>query len=255
MFWGVKFIFDSCVFILYIFKGVKILLEVSNISFSYPNLKALDNLSMKVDKNKVVSVIGKRHSGKTTLFKIIAGLIIPDSGNIIYNGKSILRHRHKFLNSEIVCIEGYSGLFLGMTVQENIELGAWHIKDKFLLKKRFDETLDLAPYLKKNCRKNADKLDDGEKMLTIIARAIISLPKLVVIDEPTFGLYPDFVDKVLDLIHRANKDLNITFLLMQKKVSAAIRVSDWIYELEDGEIIKVGDRKSFEKFDSTLASF
>ena len=228
------------------------MLEVSNINFSYPNLKALNNLSMKVDENKIVSVIGKRHSGKSTLFKIISGLIIPDSGDIIYNKKSILKHRHRFLNNEMVCIDGYSGLFLGMTVQENIELGAWRIKDKFLLRKRFNETLELVPYLKDYYKESAYKLSDGEKMLTIIARAIISLPKLVIIDEPTFGLPTDFVDKILDLIHRANKDLSITFLLMQKKVGAAIRVSDWIYELEDGEVIKVGDKKSFEKFDSML---
>lgn len=231
---------------------VKALLEVSNISFSYPNIKALNNLSMKVEEYKVVSIIGKINSGKSTLFKIISGLIKPDSGDVIYKGNSILKHRHKFLNTEMICVEGSSGIFLGMTTKENIELGAWHIKDDFLSKKRFDETLELVPYLKKYCNKNADVLCAGGKMLTIMARAIISSPKLIIIDEPIWGLSSEFADKVLDLIHRANKNLNITFLLMQKKVSAAIRVSDWIYELEHGEVIRVGDRKAFEKFDSTL---
>ena len=226
------------------------MLEITGLDFRYVNAHALKNINLKVDEKIIVSVIGKRNSGKSTLFKIIAGLKKPDSGDIFYFKKSILKQdRHKNLNGEMVCIRRNHGLFLGLTVKENIELGAWQISDKLILKKRFDLILALVPYLEKSFSVPAFKLHIGEQVLTLIARAIFAQPKLIVIDEPTFGLYQLFADKILELIHRANIDLGITFLLMQQSANEAIKIADWIYELENGEIIKQGDRKAFEYFD------
>ena len=225
------------------------MLEVSGLNFKYINVQALNNVNIKVDTRKVVTVFGKASSGKSTLFKIIAGLIEPDEGDIKYAGKSILQNRHRNLNGKMVCIERHKGLFLGLTVKENIELGAWYIKDKFILKKRFNAILALMPNLEKSFNTPAAKLCNGEQMLTLIARSIFSNPDLIVIDEPTFGFYQLFADKILELIRKANRDLGITFLLMQQNLGEAIKISDWIYELDMGEIIKQGDSQSFEYFD------
>lgn len=224
------------------------MLEISHLSFSYPNLQVLNDLSIKIKEKEIVSVIGKRHSGKSTLFKLVSGLENPDSGNIIFMGNSILKNRYKFLNGYMICLDRYKGLFSSLTVKENIELGAWHIKDKKVFKQNFDRTLELIPHLQKYYNKNVKKLCNGEKMLTAIARAVVAFPELIVIDEPTFGFYPLFAEKILNLISRSNQ-LGITFLLIQKKNDMSVKISDWIYELEDGEIIKQGDSKSFEKFD------
>lgn len=231
------------------FQGEIVLLEVSELNFKYINTQALNNVSIKVDSGKIITVFGKISSGKSTMFKIIAGLIEPDDGDIKYMGNSILKNRHKNLNGKMVCIERHKGLFLGLTVKENIELGAWQIKDKFILKRRFNVILDLIPHLEKSFNTPAFKLCNGEQMLTLIARSIFSSPDLIVIDEPTFGFYQLFADKILELIRRANKDLGITFLLMQQNLGEAIKIADWIYELDMGEIVKQGDGKSFEYFD------
>ena len=107
----------------------------------------------------------------------------------------------------------------------------------------------MIPHLEKSFNTPAFKLCNGEQMLTLIARSIFSSPDLIVIDEPTFGFYQLFADKILELIRRANKDLGITFLLMQQNLGEAIKIADWIYELDMGEIVKQGDGKSFEYFD------
>ena len=125
------------------------LLEVSELNFKYINVQALNNVNIKVDAGKIVTVFGKVSSGKSTMFKIIAGLMKPDNGDIKYMGNSILKNRHKNLNGKMVCIERHKGLFLGLTVKENLELGAWQIRDKFVLKKRFNVILDLIPNLEK----------------------------------------------------------------------------------------------------------
>lgn len=225
------------------------LLEVSGLNFKYINVQALNNVNIKVDAGKIVTVFGKVSSGKSTMFKIIAGLMKPDNGDIKYMGNSILKNRHKNLNGKMVCIERHKGLFLGLTVKENLELGAWQIRDKFVLKKRFNVILDLIPNLEKSFNTPAEKLCNGERMLTLIARSIFSQPDLIVIDEPTFGFYQLFADKILELIRKANRNLGITFLLMQQSLGEAIKIADWIYELDLGEIVKQGDSKSFEYFD------
>lgn len=225
------------------------LLEVSGLNFKYINVQALNNVNIKVDAGKIVTVFGKVSSGKSTMFKIIAGLMKPDNGDIKYMGNSILKNRHKNLNGKMVCIERHKGLFLGLTVKENLELGAWQIRDKFVLKKRFNVILDLIPNLEKSFNTPAEKLCNGEQMLTLIARSIFSQPDLIVIDEPTFGFYQLFADKILELIRKANRNLGTTFLLMQQSLGEAIKIADWIYELDLGEIVKQGDSKSFEYFD------
>ncbi len=225
------------------------MLEVSGLNFKYVNVQALNNVTIKVDAGKIITVFGKVSSGKSTMFKIIAGLIKPDNGNIKFMGKSILQNRHRNLNGKMVCIERHKGLFLGLTVKENIELGLWRIRDKFILKKRFNVILDLIPNLEKSFSTPAEKLCNGEQMLILIARSIFAQPDLIVIDEPTFGFYQLFADKILELIRKANRDLGITFLLMQQNLGEAIKVADWIYELDMGEIVKQGDSKSFEYFD------
>lgn len=226
------------------------MLEISGLDFRYVNVHALKNISIKVDEKAIVSVIGKRNSGKSTLFKIIAGLKDPDAGDVFYAKKSILKKdRYKNLNGEVICIERDHGLFLGLTVKENIELGAWQVNDRLILRNRLDMMLEFIPYLEKSFNVPAFKLHAGEQMLTLIARAIFAKPKLIIIDEPTFGLYQLFADKVLELIHRVNIDLEIAFLLMQQNAIEAVKIADWIYELENGEIIKQGDKKAFEYFD------
>jgi ABC-type branched-chain amino acid transport systems, ATPase component len=224
------------------------LLKISHLNFKYPNSTAINDLTMQVKEKEIVSLIGKRASGKSTLFKIIAGLQEPDSGNIFFIGENITQNRPKSLNGKMVCLNRYYGLFNEMSVKDNIELGAWNIKDKKIFQENLNKTLELIPHLHKQYNKNIKFLCNGEKMLTAIARAIISFPKLIVIDEPTLGFYPLFAEKILDLIHKANQ-LGITFLLMQNKLENAVKISNWIYEIEDGEIIKEGDNKSFEKFD------
>lgn len=225
------------------------MLEISHLNFNYPNLKVIHDLSIKIDTNEIVSIIGHKHSGKSTLFKIIAGLQLPTTGKIIFMDNDITTKRK--LNGELFCQARYKGLFYGLTVRENIELGGWRIKDKNILKENFEKTIELIPHLQKSYNKNIKKLCNGERMLTAIARAIISFPKLIVIDEPMLGFYPLFVEKIADLIYKANK-LGITFLLLQKNISDAVKISNRIYEMEDGQIIKEGNSKSFEKFDLPL---
>lgn len=224
------------------------MLNLSNINFSYPSFKIISDVNLKVKENEIVSVTGKKCAGKSTLFKLIAGLLKPDSGNVFFMGNDIYNASRKNLHNDIVFINRYLGLFQEMTVKENIELGAWSIKDKKVFESNLNKILELVPTLEKTYNKQTKFLCNGEKMLTSIARALISFPKLIVIDEPTLGFYPLFANKILELITKANQ-LGVTFLLMQQNLSHAVKISNWIYEMEEGEIIKQGDAQSFRKFD------
>lgn len=223
------------------------MLKISNLNVFYQHFHAVKDVSIEVKPGQVVSIIGSRGAGKTTIFNTIAGFKQHTSGDLVFNLQNIndcdvITRASEFF----ACVPRYEGLFFNMTVKDNLTVGEFKF-DKLSVKKQYEFVLETIPHLKRREFEKVFELCNGEKMLVAIGRAIMANHKLIVIDEPTLGFYPLFADKVLDIIKRLNEQ-GMSFLIMQTNLKRALKISNWIYVLENGEIKMEGDNDSFKKF-------
>jgi len=226
-------------------------LKINDLCFAHNGFELLKNISVVLNQGSIVSVVDKRNTSDFIFFRVISGLEIATSGKIFFLEKEILKNNNRL---DFICLESYKDVFEQMTIEENIKLGAWKIKNKKNLKANLELVYKLIPDLIKLKNILLKNLGNGERMLTALAAAVISLPKLIIIYKPTQGFYPLFAEKILNVIREANK-LGISFLLLEKNLVYASKISDWIYEMQDGEIIKEGDVESFRKFDLRQKKF
>jgi branched-chain amino acid transport system ATP-binding protein len=220
------------------------MLEVDKINVSYGDVQVLWDVSLKVNKSEIVTVVGANGAGKTTLLRTISGLLHPRSGSISFLGK-----RLETLPPEKIAEEGIAQvmegrrLFPQMTVRENLELGAY---TKAAWKKK-DETMEfvfnLFPRLKEREKQLAGTLSGGEQQMLAVGRALMSKPKLLMLDEPSMGLAPKLVLELFETVNRI-KDEGTTILLVEQNVFQSLMISDRGYVLENGKIILEDSGKS-----------
>lgn len=213
------------------------MLEVDKINVAYGDVQVLWDVSLKVDKGEVVAVVGANGSGKTTLLRTISGLMKPLSGSIKFLGKNLEAFPpHKIAEVGIAQVMEGRRLFPQMTVRENLELGAY---TKAAWEKR-EETIkfvfDVFPRLKEREKQLAGTLSGGEQQMLAIGRALMSRPKLLMLDEPSMGLAPKLVLEVFDTVKRI-KEEGTTILLVEQNVYNSLLISDRGYVLENGKII------------------
>lgn len=219
------------------------LLKVENLSISYGAIEAVKDISFEVNEGEVVTLIGANGAGKTSTLRAISGLEKVSSGKIIYNHQEI----QKFPARKIVA-EGLSQVpegrhvFPGMTVLENLEMGAFLSTDKdknFLnLKKVFSR----FPRLEERKNQDAATLSGGEQQMLAMGRALMSMPKLLLLDEPSMGLAPIFIQEIFDIIQEIQKQ-GTTVLLVEQNANKALAISDRAYVLETGKIVLSGTGK------------
>ncbi len=219
------------------------MLELENIEVYYDSVYVLKNISFKINKGEIVTLIGANGAGKTTTLKTISGLVHPKRGKITYNGKDITHSS----SEEIVglgishCPEGRQ-LFPYMTVKENLLLGAYLRKDKASIARDMEWVFSLFPILKERERQIAGTLSGGEQEMLAIGRALMSSPQLILLDEPSLGLAPNIVDKIFDIIKHINKE-GTTVLLVEQNANMALEIADRGYVLETGKIVLEGSAK------------
>ncbi len=216
------------------------MLSVMGIESGYGDYTVLRDISLRVENSELVSIIGPNGAGKTTLLKTIIGLVKPKKGEIMFDGNRITgRPPRDAAKVGIGYVPQGSGTFTQMTVQENIEAGAYVLSDESIVAQRMERVLDLFPRLRDRLRSKAFTLSGGERQMLLLARALMLDPRLIFLDEPSVGLDP----KMQSLLYETIKNLKIsgkTILLVEQNVRKALELADRCYVMEVGRIVYTG---------------
>jgi len=221
-----------------------LLLEMKNVTTVYGNLKMLIDVSLEIEKGKCTSLLGSNGAGKSTLIKAILGLVRVINGNIVFEGKDItkLRTYERVALGISIAPEG-KRIFPKMSVLENLKMGAYLVKDTKEVDRRLEELVfPHFPRLKERLSQVAGTLSGGEQSMLNIGRALMANPKLMIFDEPSFGLAPILVQETAEIIHNINKT-GITVLLVEQNAVMALDITDYGYYLQKGQIIAQGTSK------------
>ena len=218
------------------------LLEVNDLHVYYGAIHAIKGISFKVEEGEIVTLIGANGAGKSTTLKTVSGLLHPRSGSIVFDGKSTLSIApHKLVSHGLAQVPEGRAVFLQMTVAENLEMGAY-TRPPQEVAEHIAKVYDLFPRLKEREKQIAGTLSGGEQQMLAMGRALMSQPKLMMLDEPSMGLAPILVEQIFDII----KDLHrsgTTILLVEQNAQMALSVADRAYVLETGKIILSGTGK------------
>jgi branched-chain amino acid transport system ATP-binding protein len=217
------------------------LLTVDQINSGYGDIPVLRGVSLQVGANEIVSVVGANGAGKTTLLRSIAGLLPCTHGTIEFDGQ---RHdglpAHQVVVRGLVMVPEGGRLFPFMSIQENLELGAFNNSARPQLNETLEEVFTLFPILASRRRQLAGSLSGGERQMCAIARAVMSRPKLLMLDEPSLGLSPLMVERVFELIVSLAHSKTISVLLVEQNVGDALDMAQRGYVVERGQIVKTG---------------
>ncbi len=206
-------------------------------------VQVLWNISFNIKEKEIVSIIGPNGAGKTALAKTIMGILTPTNGIIRFKGNNIEKlPPYEIVKKGLVMIPEGREVFPRMTVEENILLGAYTIKDKDTVKDTKEKVYQIFPVLKKKEKALAQTLSGGEQQMLVICRSLMSNPQLLILDEPSLGLAPIIVEKVLDTVSKINED-GVTVLLVEQNIRSSLEIADRAYVLEEGKIIIEGESR------------
>ena len=213
------------------------LLEVENMHSYYGHIHALRGISLTVEKGEVVTLIGSNGAGKTTTLRSIHGLLPPREGKIIFDGEEIQgTPAHDMIGKGIAQSPEGRKIFHRMTVLENLEMGAYHRNDRAEIRQDMDRVFDLFPRLKERVKQEAGTMSGGEQQMLAIGRALMSHPKLLLLDEPSMGLAPVLVERIFQIIREINHQ-GTTILLVEQNANVALEIATRGYVLETGKIV------------------
>lgn len=217
------------------------MLEVSNLNVYYDNIHAIKDLSIEVEEGRIVCLIGANGAGKTTTLQSISGLLPVRSGEVSFKDQSIIKKKaHLITQMGIAQVPEGRRVFTNLTVLDNLRLGSFAIKDSNQNKeKEIKRIYDRFPILKERSAQRAGTLSGGEQQMLAIGRALMSRPKLLLLDEPSMGLSPIYVETIFEVIQDLI-DEGVTILLVEQNANIALSISDYAYVLETGKIVKSG---------------
>ncbi len=219
------------------------MLEIKDLHVSYGGIKALRGINIEVPDGKIVTLIGANGAGKSTLLRTISGLVKAESGSILLDGKDITG-----LAINKICAEGIAlspegrHVFTDLSVLENLRIGAYLRKDKKEIEKDLEWVFKLFPRLKERSWQYAGTLSGGEQQMLAVGRALMSKPKILMLDEPSLGLAPLIVQQIFDIIREIN-NAGVTVLLIEQNANMALKTADLAYVIETGEIVLSGTGK------------
>lgn len=216
------------------------MLEVKNIDVSYGLVRVLWDVSLRVEEGEIIATVGSNGAGKSTTLKTISGLLRPSSGSIEFKGERLDRTRpHAIVEKEIAHVPEGRRLFPFSTVLANLEIGAYTKRARERIGESLEFVFELFSVLKERQRQLAGTLSGGEQQMLAIARALMSRPRLLMLDEPSLGLAPIIVNKVLEVLKELN-DRGVTILLVEQNISSALNLCHRGYVLENGRIVLEG---------------
>ena len=231
------------------------MLEVKNLSVSYGAIEAVKDISFTVNDGEIVSLIGANGAGKTTTLHTITGLVPAKSGSVMYNGVDLLKtHNNKIVTLGMAHIPEGRHVFTRMSVEENLEMGAFSLKDQSDLKKDLDMVYGLFPRLKERRNQKAGTLSGGEQQMLAMGRALMSQPKLLMLDEPSMGLAPLLVEQIFEIVLKLNQ-AGTTILLVEQNAQMALSIANRAYVLETGHIVKEGSADTLMHDDAVRKAY
>lgn len=219
------------------------MLEVKNISVFYGKVQALHNVSITVDNEEIVAIIGSNGAGKTTLMKTIMGICRPSDGQISYDGKEMQKlPPHKVVEKGVIYVPEGRKIFPRLSVRENLEMGAFsqRIRRRDTMRNQIEEVCAIFPKLKDRFKQMGGTLSGGEQQMLAIARGLMSAPKLLMLDEPSLGLAPVIVEEVFAQIIQINQIKHIPILLVEQNAYSSLEIASKAYVMEVGEVVKSG---------------
>ena len=224
------------------------MLEIKNLEINYGAIKAVRGISLNVGTGSIVALIGANGAGKSTTLKCISGLIKPKGGSIKFSDKEITGlSPDKIVELGISHVPEGRLIFSNLTVEENLLMGAYTRKKKSDYENEFELVFGLFPRLKERLKQQGGTLSGGEQQMLAISRALMSKPKLLLLDEPSLGIAPKLVTQIFDKIVALNNDNGITILLVEQNANYSLSVSDYAYVLETGNIYIEGSSEDLLK--------
>ncbi|MDD6490064.1 MAG: ABC transporter ATP-binding protein [Clostridia bacterium] len=231
------------------------LLSIENIEVYYGVINALKGVSFEVNEGEIVALIGANGAGKTTTLHTITGLLRPRSGKIMYDGKDITKvPAHKIVSMGMAHVPEGRRIFSELTVYDNIRLGAYTRKDKDEIEENIQNVYKKFPRLEERKKQIAGTLSGGEQQMLAMGRALMSKPKIILMDEPSMGLSPLLVNEIFDIIKEINKS-GTTVLLVEQNAKKALSIANKAYVLETGKISLSGDAKELMNNDSVKKAY
>jgi branched-chain amino acid transport system ATP-binding protein len=216
------------------------LLELKDVNSYYGKIHALKGISITVDEGEIVTLIGGNGAGKTTTLRSISGLLHPREGSVSLMGKDITRMAPNHVHKEgLGLVPEGRGIFPRLTVLENLEMGAYIVKDKAAIEERIEHAFDLFPRLRERSSQKGGTLSGGEQQMLATARGLMSNPKILLMDEPSMGLAPVLVDQIFDVIKELNAR-GTTILLVEQNALMALGIAHRAYVLQTGKIVLSG---------------
>jgi branched-chain amino acid transport system ATP-binding protein len=231
------------------------MLELKSVDAGYGSFQALFGVSLEVNAGEAVGVIGPNGAGKTTLMRVISGLIRPSAGTITFEGKDILRTpEHRIVSLGIAHVPENRRLFPRLTVEDNLKMGAFMPEARARFAERLAVVFDLFPRMKERRNQLAGTMSGGEQQMCAIGRAMMSDPKLLLLDEPSAGLAPVVVQQVFELVNKIRAS-GLTVLIVEQNVSQVLRVVDRAYLLEAGSIRASGSAREMLESDTIKQAY
>lgn len=222
---------------------MKQLLHIDTIEVKYDTIKALNGVTITVDQGDIVCLIGANGAGKSTLLKAISGLEPLSAGKITYKEETIAAHGGKSLRADQIMARGISlvpegrGVFGQMTVLENLEMGAFLLKDTAEIRKRINFIYEMFPILSDRAKQKAGSLSGGEQQMLAIGRSLMSQPEVLLLDEPGLGLAPLVIKDIFSVIKRINHEMKTTIFIVEQNAQLALKNSNKGYVMETGSIV------------------
>jgi branched-chain amino acid transport system ATP-binding protein len=236
-------------------KSDDVILRFDRVSVFYGVIQAIHDMSFQVKKGQIVTLVGANGAGKSTTLRAISGLVKPKAGAVYYRGENIsVLPPHEIVKKRLCQAPEGRGIFLNLTVEENLDLGAWAAPDPSAFEANLERGFQMFPRLKERRKQNAGTLSGGEQQMLAIARALMSQPEVLLLDEPSLGLAPQIIEKIFEIIQEINRS-GVTIVLVEQNALQALQVAHYGVVLETGSIKTHGPASELLKSDEIRKAY
>ncbi|MCG8338211.1 MAG: ABC transporter ATP-binding protein [Proteobacteria bacterium] len=230
-------------------------LNINDLNTHYGKIHALRGISLSVEKGKIIALLGANGAGKSTTLKAISSLVDVTSGSIDFMGDDITKlPAHEVVNKGLIHVPEGRHIFKGMTIRENLDLGSFTLKDDAERKRRMQHVFEMFPILDDRQNGDAALLSGGEQQMLAIGRAMMTEPRLLLLDEPSMGLAPFLVQNIMKIVKRLNNE-GTTILLVEQNAKVALKIADYGYVLENGKIVIEGPAEELQQDESIIKAY
>ncbi|MBR2967836.1 MAG: ABC transporter ATP-binding protein [Clostridia bacterium] len=230
-------------------------LQIKGLKLNYGPINAIKGIDINVKEGQIVALLGANGAGKTSTLKVISGLLKPTAGEILFDGKNIAgKAAHKIAKGGIMQSPEGRHVLVGLTVEENLRVGGYNIKDKNKLSENFERVYSLFPRLKERQKQQSNTLSGGEQQMLAIGRALMGSPKVLLLDEPSLGLAPLLIKDIFDTLVKIKKE-GTTILIVEQNALATLKIADYAYVLELGKISMHGAANELIKDERLIEAY